>query len=102
VDGFLEEVGSAWHIEVASENPFKRLAVNLAATAKALTSWNNHFIGSNKQILMANKLILRLDMAMESRVLSLKDRGFWKLLKLKLLGVSSLERTFARHRLRIT
>jgi hypothetical protein len=52
--------------------------------SKALTSWNDRFIGSNKkQILLANELILRLDVDMETRALSTKERGFRKLLKWK-------------------
>jgi hypothetical protein len=56
--------------------PFKRLAAKLAATTKALTSWNGRFIGSNKkQILVANELIVRLDVAMELKLLSAEYRG---------------------------
>jgi hypothetical protein len=103
VDGFLETVEQAWNTGPVIANAFKRLAAKLAATAKALTSWNDRFIGSNKkQILLANELILRLDVAMESRVLSPEERGFRKLLKRKLLGLASLEWTIARQRSRIT
>jgi hypothetical protein len=101
-DGFLEIVEGAWNAAPPIENPFKRLAVKLSATAKALTSWSDKFIGNNKlQILVANELILRLDVAMESRALSLEERGFRRLLKRKLLGLASLERTIARHRSQI-
>jgi hypothetical protein len=65
------------------------LAAKLDNTAKALTSWNDRFIGSNKkQILIANELILRLEVAMESKPLSTEERGFRKLLKRKLLGLA--------------
>jgi hypothetical protein len=103
VDGFLETVENAWSTGPVVANPFKRLAGKLAATAKALSSWNDRFIGNNKkQILLANELILRLDVAMESRALSVEERGFRRLLKRKLLGLASLERTIARQRSRIT
>ncbi|KAM0869740.1 hypothetical protein ACQ4PT_040473 [Festuca glaucescens] len=60
VDGFLETVKGAWSAGLVIANPFKCLATKLAATAKALTRWNDRFIGSNKeQILIANELILR-------------------------------------------
>jgi hypothetical protein len=51
---------------------------------------------------MSNELILRLDVAMESRALFVEERGFRRLLKRKLLGLASLERTIARQRSRIT
>ncbi|KAM0913456.1 hypothetical protein ACQ4PT_012157 [Festuca glaucescens] len=102
-DGFLETVERAWSEGPVVVNPFKRLAAKLAATAKALTSWSDRFIGNNKrQILLANELILRLDVAMESRQLSVEERAFRRLLKRKLLGLASLERTIARQRSRIT
>ncbi|KAM0829121.1 hypothetical protein ACQ4PT_067074 [Festuca glaucescens] len=92
-----------WASTAAEANPSKRLAAKLSATAKALTSWNDRFIGNVKlQILVANELILRLDVAMESRALSRGERGLRKLLKGKLLGLASLERTIARQRSRIT
>jgi hypothetical protein len=75
-EGFADTVSDAWSSTPAEANPFKRLAAKLAATAKALTSWNDRFIGSVKrQILVANELILRLDGAMESRPLSQGERG---------------------------
>jgi hypothetical protein len=76
VDGFLETVESAWSAGPVVANPFKRLAGKLATTAKALSCWNDRFIGNNKkQILLANELILRLDVAMESRALSVEEWG---------------------------
>jgi hypothetical protein len=98
----LRAVEGAWTSTPPIVNPLKRLVAKLSATAKALSSWSEKFIGNNKlQILVATELILRLDVAMESRALSLEERGFRLLLKRKLLGFASLERTIARHRSRI-
>jgi hypothetical protein len=98
----LEVVEGAWASSPPIENPLKRLAAKLSSTAKALSSWSDRFIGNNKlRILVANELILRLDVAMESRALSAEERGFRRLLKRKLLGLASLERTIARHHSRI-
>jgi mannosylglycoprotein endo-beta-mannosidase len=98
----LEVLKGAWASTPPIENPFKRLAAKLSATAKALSSWSDRFIGNNKlRILVANELILRLDVAMESRALSVEERGFRRLLKRKLLGLASLERTIARRHCRI-
>jgi len=102
VDGFAESVELAWASTPFIANPFKRLAAKLAATAKALSSWSDRLIGNNKlQILLANELILRLDVAMESRALSPEERSFRGRLKRQLLGLASLERTMARQRSRL-
>jgi hypothetical protein len=46
------------------------------------------------QILLATEVILRLDVAMDSRLLTAEERALRCLLKRKLLGLASLERTF--------
>jgi hypothetical protein len=53
------------------------------------------------QILLAIEVILHLDVAMDSRLLSLEERALRRLLKKKLLGLASLERTLARQRSRL-
>jgi hypothetical protein len=59
------------------------------------------FIGNIKmQILLATEVILRLDIATDSRLLSPEEHTLRFLLKKKLLGLASLERTLARQRLR--
>ena len=55
-------------------NPFKRLEAKLKATASRLSQWSDLFVGHVKrQTLIATKVILRLDMAMEGRPLSAED-----------------------------
>lgn len=72
----------------------------LQATAKSLKKWSDR--GNIKlQIAIAMEVILRLDKAMDTRPLSAQERDLRKLLKQKLLGLSSLERTIARQRSRI-
>ena len=53
------------------------------------------------QLLMAHELILRFDMAQDSRGLSPHEASLRKQLKLKCLGLASLERTIARSRSRL-
>ncbi|XP_071679920.1 uncharacterized protein [Lolium perenne] len=102
VDGFLQVVREVSTTQPCEPNPFKRLDQKLRATTKRLASWSSKFIGSVKlQILMATELILRFDIAMESRPLSPQERALRCLLKKKLLGLASLERTIARQRSRI-
>ncbi|KAM0833253.1 hypothetical protein ACQ4PT_064373 [Festuca glaucescens] len=101
-EGFMDTVQEAWNSIPRIENPFKRLQAKLRATARKLTSWSDLFIGSVKmQILVAIEIILWLDVAMETRTLSVGERGLRRILKHKLLGLASLERTIARQRARI-
>jgi hypothetical protein len=53
------------------------------------------------QILLATEVILRLDVAMDFWLPSPKERALRRLLKKKLLGLASLERTLARQRSRL-
>jgi hypothetical protein len=95
VDGFLDVVQGAWTSLPEEPNPFKRLDQKLRATSKSLSSWSSKFIGNVKmQILLATEVILRLDVAMDSRLLTAEERALRCLLKRKLLGLASLERTF--------
>jgi hypothetical protein len=99
VDDFLDVVQGAWMLQPEEPNPFKRLDRKLRATAKSLSSWSSKFIGNIKmQILLATEVILRLDFAMDSRLLSPEERTLRRLLKKNLMGLASLERTLARQR----
>jgi hypothetical protein len=52
-------------------------------------------------ILVANEVVLRLEVAQEDRPMSVEERWLRASLKLKLLGLASLERTIARQRARV-
>ena len=83
----------------ADDNPFCVLDRKLRATTKALQSWSDRRIGNIKlQIAMAMELIARLDAAGDKRSLTVIEHDLRKLLKKKLLGLCSLERTIARQR----
>lgn len=70
--------------------------------AKRLQQWSDKWIGNIKlQIGIALEVIQRLDVAAESRVLSSSEIALRRLLKKKLLGLSSLERSIARQRSRL-
>jgi hypothetical protein len=49
-----------------------------------------------EQLLMARELIYHLDVAQETRTLSGAETALRKRMKLRCLGLSSLERTMAR------
>lgn len=57
-------------------NPFKVQHNKMLGTSKALMRWSSKLIGNVKlQILVAIEVIFRLDVAMESRVLSHDEVG---------------------------
>ena len=81
--GVLENSATCVRSSPYIQNPFKRLDAKLKATTKNLTRWSGRFIGNNKlQILVLNELILRLDVTMERRALSLslEEHGLRRLL----------------------
>jgi hypothetical protein len=67
-----------------------------------LQRWAASRIGNiRKQLLMARSIILCLDQTAERRALSDSEHQLRKDLKLKVLGLASLERTMARQRARV-
>jgi hypothetical protein len=84
-------------------DPFRRLTAKLKLTARTLLSWSDKKVGCVKrQLMIAWEVVLRLDIAMESRQLSRDERRLQAHLKHSYLGLASLERTMARQRAKIT
>ena len=101
-EGFLDAVKSSWDSEGAPADPLKKLDFKLRRLARALKRWSQKFVGNIRdQILMANEVILRLEVAQESRQLGVAELGLLRRLKQRLLGLASLERTIARQRARV-
>ena len=102
LDGFQETVQAAWH-SVHDDDPFRRLALRLQATARSLTSWSARSVGNVKhKLAIARELCLRFDGAQETRILTPSEQWLHKQLRLVHLGLASLERSIARQRSRIT
>jgi hypothetical protein len=98
----MDTVREAWQAVASEGNPFVVLDNKLHATAKALQSWSDKWIGNVRlQLSIAMDIIGRLDVAAKSRLLSHEEHALCKLLKKKLLGLCSLERTIARQRSRL-
>jgi hypothetical protein len=101
----MEEVDRLWNglaMDVPSRNPLVELDCRLRRTAAGLRSWGEKSVGNIKmQLLMAHEIILRLDVAQESRLLSVDEALLRKKLKVRCLGLASLERTIARSRSRL-
>lgn len=99
----MDTMDQAWQSTPPMSNPFKALDAKLRTTASALVKWSVRRIGKIKlQILVATELTFRLDLAMETRHLSTDERSLHRTLKRKLLRLSSLERSIARQRSRLT
>jgi hypothetical protein len=86
-----------------SSNPLTRLRVKLGRTARALRAWSKGKFGDVRfQLHLANEVILRLDVAQESRNLSDLEFHFRKTLKVRVLGLAAIERSRRRQASRIT
>jgi hypothetical protein len=102
LEGFEEAVRSAWDVVEGDPDPFRRLTAKLKRTARSLMSWSDKKVGCVKlQLMIAREVVLRLDVAMETRQLSPDERRLRAHLKHAYLGLASLERTMARQRAKI-
>lgn len=83
-------------------NPFLRLHIKLARTAKALRKWSRRNIGNNKLLLCAaRQLIGILDVAQEHRPLSAAEINLRRDLKARYLGLTAVEKMRAKQRSRL-
>ncbi|KAM0921778.1 hypothetical protein ACQ4PT_006701 [Festuca glaucescens] len=106
LDGFQEVVRGLWDGvtdgEVVPVDPLRKLEFKLRRMSHGLQSWSQRKVGSIRDlILVANEVIFRLDVAQEERQLSVEEREIRCGLKLKVLGLASLERTITRQRARV-
>lgn len=90
LEGFEQAVWDAWVCDDDIVDPFKRLDALLRNTATALQAWGQRKTRNIKiQLAIANYIILRLDHAMETCVLSLEEQWLRRSLKHALLGLAS-------------
>jgi hypothetical protein len=100
--GFQEVVKAAWEPEVTICDPVMAFDAKLRRTTKALRQWGQRTQSSNTLLFqVANELILRLDEAMEVRLLSLEESRLRSFLKGRCLALASLERVRLRQRARV-
>jgi hypothetical protein len=97
--GFLETVESSWSAVHPPAEPLRRLDLKLRRLACDLQHWGAKRVGNIRdQILVANEVIFRLEAAQDSRDLAEAETDLRRMLKLRVLGLASLERTIARQR----
>jgi hypothetical protein len=99
--GFREVVQQAW-AKVHRGSALAVLHLKLTETAKALKAWSKPLFSNVRlQLHIANEVILRLDIAQDGRQLSHEEQTLRKDLKLRALGLASVERSRRRQASRI-
>jgi hypothetical protein len=95
--GFREVVQQAWTAPSTHTQPVHIINHKLKSTALGLKSWSKGLFSDCKlQLLMALDVILQLDIAQESRALSLDERHLRAGLKRRVKGLAALERSRKR------
>ncbi|XP_066373246.1 uncharacterized protein [Miscanthus floridulus] len=102
LDDYSDTISQAWSPPVVPLDPLARFDFMLRNLVRQLKSWSAARIGEIRaQLLMARELVLRLGTAQERRQLTEAENALRKRLKMRCLGLSSLERTMARQRSRV-
>ena len=101
INGFSEVVQEAWaKPQLGSAHTV--LSKKLSETVRALRNWSKPlFSNARLQLHIANEVILRLDIAQESRHLSEAEITLRHDLKIRTLGLAALERSRRRQASRI-
>lgn len=103
LEGFQVAVEEAWTSVPSSTCPVDTLAKKFSATVKNLQSWSHKKVGHiNTQLGLARDVLHQLEIAQDARLLSNQERWLLHQLKRHSLARSSLQRTIARSRSRIT
>jgi hypothetical protein len=103
LDGFQEAVTSAWASVPLGQCPFITLDRKFKAVTKSLQSWSNKVVGQiSFQLELAREILHQFEIAQDSRQLSQEELWLKNNLKKHSLALSSLKRTIARLRSRIS
>jgi hypothetical protein len=102
-EDFLSVVQTSWEKPVISTNAIRVLQTKLRRTSKALKKWDRDNIKWTKLVSsIADDVIFNLDIAQETRDLSVAERELRRHVKCKLLCFAALDRVRWRQRSRIT
>jgi hypothetical protein len=102
IDGFNEVVQQAWTSSVRSSDAILRLHVKMTRTAKALKIWRRKTVGNFKvQLAIIQTVLTLLEKAQESRQLSGDELEFRRRLKMKILGLVTVQKARARQHSRL-
>jgi len=102
-EGFQDAVEAAWSSVLCSNCPFDTLAKKFRAIVRGLQSWSQKQIGHiNTQLGLAREILHQLEIDQDHRNLSALEVWLRNKLKVRSLALSSLQRTIACSRSRIT
>jgi hypothetical protein len=102
IPGFMDVVNQAWGVRSSHVEPCHVLFHKLRCTAEALTRWSRRLFSNTKVLVHAALLvILHLDLAQESRVLSSNERDLRARLKKKVIALAVVERARKKQSARI-
>lgn len=100
--GFIDVIATTWSTSIVDADPFWVINYKLRKVAKALQSWNATKVGSVRlQLAMTREVLLCLEEAQESRLLTPREHELRRSLKIRTPGLSSLARTIVRQRSRL-
>ena len=103
LDGFQEVVQAEWGKPANTTLPIKRFHIKMARLAKRLKKWRKEKIGNTRlQLAIAKEILLQLEMAQESRPLSIPELQLRKRLKARSTGLAVIEKSCIRQRSRLT
>jgi hypothetical protein len=102
LEGFHEVVEAAWQSVQPGPCPFSTLNLKIRATAKGMQAWSDKKVGQvASQLAMAWEILHMFEIAQDSRALTPEELMKF-MLKKRSLMLSSLKRTIACSRSRIT
>jgi hypothetical protein len=101
---FKDCVQEAWSKEVLAHlNPFVIFHVKLSRIAKAIKAWSKTLIPHEKLAMaVSREVILQLEKVQEFRQLSPGECSLIRLLKSRILGLATIQKSRARQKFRLT
>ncbi|KAK1660876.1 hypothetical protein QYE76_049035 [Lolium multiflorum] len=102
LQGYSTVVEQSWKAPCRLTNHFAVLDCKLRRLAKDLRSWAKNYVGDiKKQMLLGQEIMLRLDTAQETRLLSEEEMKLRSALKSRAVGLAVINRIKAKQRARI-
>jgi hypothetical protein len=103
LEGFYDVVQSAWGSVPTSDCPFQTLNLKLKATARGLHAWSAKQVGHvQSQLALAREVLHKFEVAQDERQLTPAENWLKSRLKKHILGLSSIKRSIACLRSRIS
>jgi hypothetical protein len=99
---FRDVVARAWHCPLSNAGPFHRLDWLLRNTICVLQSWSDRKIGNIRmQLAVVKEVLHQLEVKLDYRLLATHEENIKQFVKLKTLGLASLQCNLVRQESRI-